>query len=170
MEKQRPWDLGREVAMECDQVLRMTWPGISRDNLPDLKRLLRATEAEAEAVLGRPFHSYEYGGELICFFLQGSPVTIHYKQDSGRPARILFSLTGIKSAEEIPGLLGLGPASSALAGPVGPYWNNLSGVRQLESHNPDFKYEGHFIYPVILHINDSPIPDEWKRNVKSFAD
>lgn len=170
MEKQRPWDMGREVAIECDQVMRGASSAISQGNLPDIKRLLQANISEAEVILGQPFHCYEYGGENICFFLQDSPITIQYNKDSGRPTKILFNLIGIESPEEIPRVLGLGPTSPALDGPVGPYWNNLNGVKQLESHNPDFKYEGHFIYPIILHIDESPISSEWKRNVETIAD
>ena len=29
-----------------------------------------------------------------------------------------------------------------MKGPAGPFWNNLNGVKQLECHNPEFKYAG----------------------------
>ncbi|MDR2862001.1 MAG: hypothetical protein LBV07_05590 [Syntrophobacterales bacterium] len=165
MVKKWPGDTGQEVSVACEEVLRITMPGISRDSLPDIKRLLQANVIDAKVILGRPFHCYEYGGENICFFRQNSPIVIHYNKDGGLPAKILFNLTGIKSAEDIPAILGVVPASPALEGPVGPYWNDINGVRQLESHNPDFKYEGYFIYPIILHIDKSPIPCNWKQGV-----
>lgn len=60
MEKERPWDVGRERPVECGRIAKMVSPGLKKEDLPDLKRLLQADVQEAETILGRPFHCYEY--------------------------------------------------------------------------------------------------------------
>lgn len=162
MEKSLPWDIGTEIPLDCESVSKaISFP---LKDIPDLKALSKLPYAEAESVLGPPYHQYVSNNELIVFFQKNTPFIIYY--DENLPSTITFSVSGHLDVNEIPTLLNLGPASSPFDGPVGPFWNDLGGFAQVEVHNPDYKYNGEYIYSVILHVNEYHISIEQAEKVK----
>ena len=163
MERKWPWEPGQEVKYECNKIAKMTLSWIKKDELPDIQQLLQADIISSESILGQPFHCYEYNEEKVCFFQEDAPIIIGYNKNNGKPNTILFNLIQVESVESIPEILGLGLSSTPMKGPAGPFWNNLNGVKQLECHNPEFKYAGNWIYPIIIHIDKAPISTELMR-------
>lgn len=164
MEKSRPWDIGTEIPLDCETVSKAILPPLK--DIPDLKALPKLSYADAESVLGPPYHQFISQNKLTVFFQKNAPIVIYYGGTENMPSKIGFSVSGHLDVNEIPSILNLGPAPSPFDGPAGPFWNDLGGFAQIEVHTPDYKYEGEFIYPVILHVNEGPISIEQAEKIK----
>lgn len=168
MAKTNAWDVGEEIPVDCELVLPHILLPIK--SIPDFKVLSRSPYHVAESILGPPFHHFgsvfSSSGEYSAFFQEDAPILIDYSETTNLPIRILFGISGNLALNEIPLILKLGPPSKPLDGPVGPFWNDLSGFAQVEVHTPDYKYKGEFIYPVILHVNDARISVEHLEKIK----
>lgn len=156
--KMVPWEVGQEEQMDCEQVGKIIMSTVKSP--PKLNLLARSSFQESKAVLGDPFHNYIYDGEVIAFFCQDGPIVIYYDERSGKPTKILMHVAA-SNINELTSFLGLKPLPVPLTGPVGPFWNDIQDFAQIELHNPDYKYNGRLIYPVIFHIDGHPISEEF---------
>lgn len=140
----------REVPVDCDVAARSVLPPV-REKI-DVAALLKADSSRAAELLGRPYRSYKHSGHVVSMYGPRPNISIEYAND--RPVTIMFDVTGVPSAEEIPAWLGLEsfPQPVCFAPLDSVFWLNPPGMRMLEIHNPRYKIDGQYVYSVVIRL------------------
>ena len=140
----------KEVPVDCAVAIGSVMPPVTEKI--DVAALVKVDSKQAAEMLGRPYHSYNLDGHTYRRYGPRPNISIEYQDD--RPITIMFDLTGVASAEEIPAWLGLeGFQPPVCFAPLDSvFWLNPPGMRMLEVHNPRYKIDGQYVYTVIIRL------------------
>lgn len=148
-----PKDGKKEVPVDCAAANRSVMPPVTEKI--DIAGLMRADPKRAAEMLGPPYHSYDLDGHTQRRYGPHPNISIEYQDD--KPITIMFDVTGVASAKDIPAWLGLDgfPAPVCFEPLDGVFWLNPPGMRMLEVHNPSYKIDGQYVYTVIVRLPSS---------------